>query len=72
MYEIMRINNKCDVFGIEKTHDNKYRIYKDDRNAIKKSDAILYDDFFIWRDIEPFKTLQDCYKFMVSHINDLM
>lgn len=72
MYEVMKINDKCNVFGIEKTHDDKYRIYKDDRNAIKKSNAILYDDFFLWYDIEPFRTLEACYNFMTSNINDLM
>ena len=72
MYELMRINNKCDIFGIEKTHDEKYKIYRHDTNAIAKTDAILYDDIFIWNDIESFETLTECYKFMVSHVDDLM
>ena len=72
MFECMKINNKCDIFGIEKTSDNKYVIYKDDSNAIMKTNAVLYDDYFLWSDIEPFETLEGCYNFMVSHINDLM
>ena len=72
MYEVMRINNKCDIFGIEKTHNGEYRIYKDDRSALKRTDAMLYDDVFIWCDIKPFATLTTCYKFMVSHIEELM
>ena len=72
MYEVMRINNKCDVFGIEKMYNNEYKIFKYDSNAIKKTDAILYDDVFIWCDIKPFATLATCYKFMMSHIDKLM
>lgn len=71
MYEVMRTNNKCDVFGIE-AHNGEYRIYKDDRNALKKTDAMLYDDVFIWCDIKPFTTLTACYRFMMSHIEELM
>ena len=72
MFECMRVNNRCDVFGIEKTSDNKYIIYKDDTNAIMKTNAVLWDDLFLWLDIEPFETLEKCYDFLVSHINDLM
>ena len=72
MFECMKINNKCNIYGIEKTSDNKYIIYKDDTNAIMRTNAVLYDDFFIWLDIEPFETLEKCYDFMVSHIDDLM
>lgn len=72
MYEVMRINNKCDVFGIEKMYNNEYKIFKYDSNAIKKTDAILYDDVFIWCDIKPFATFETCYKFMISHLEELM
>lgn len=72
MYEVMRINNKCDIFGIEKTHNNEYKIYRHDTNARAKTDAILYDDVFIWCDIKPFATLATCYKFMTSHIDELI
>lgn len=40
--------------------------------ALMKTNAVLYDDYFLWSDIEPFETLECCYNFMVSHINDLM
>ena len=46
MFECMKINNKCDVFGIEKTNNNKYVIYKHDSNAVMKTEATLYDDLF--------------------------
>ena len=72
MFECMRINNKCDVFGIEKTNNNKYIIYKHDSNAVMKTEAVLYDDYFLWSDIGAFETLKDCYNFMISHIDDLM
>ena len=68
----MQINNKRDIFAIEKTNNNKYIIYKHDTNACMKTDAVLYDDYFLWSEIEPFETLESCYNFMVSHINDLM
>ena len=72
MFECMRIDNKHDVFSIERTSDNKYVIFKHDTNALMKTNAVLYDNYFLWCDIEPFETLTGCYKFMVSHINDLM
>ena len=72
MFECMKINNKCDVFGIEKTRNNQYVIYKYDSNAMLKTDAVLWDDLFLWLDIEPFETLEKCYDFMTSHIDDLM
>ena len=72
MFECMKINNKCDVFGIEKTRDNKYVIYKYDSNAMMRTDAVLYDEIFHWLEIEPFTSLERCYDFMVSYINDLM
>ena len=72
MFETMKINNRCDVFGIEKTSNNKYIIYKYDSNAMMRTNAVLYDDLFIWLDIEPFETLEKCYDFLVSYINDLM
>ena len=72
MFECMRIDNKRDVFSIEKTNNNKYVIFKHDANALMKTNAVLYDDYFLWSDIEPFETLERCYNFMVSHINDLM
>ena len=72
MFECMKINNRCDVFGIEKTSDDKYVIYRYDSNAMLKTDAVLYDDLFMWLDIEPFETLEGCYDFLVSYINDLI
>ena len=72
MFECMKINNKCDVFGIEKTSDNKYVIYRYDSNAMMRTNAVLYDGIFPGIEIEPFKTLEKCYDFMVSHIDDLM
>ena len=72
MFECMKINNKCDVFGIEKMSNNQYVIYRYDNNAMLKTDAVLWDDLFLWLDIEPFETLEKCYDFMVSHIDDLM
>ena len=72
MFEYMKINNKCDVFGIEKTSDNKYIIYRYDSNAMMRTNAVLYDDLFMWLDIEPFETLENCYNFMMSYIDDLM
>ena len=72
MFECMRIDNKRDVFSIEKTNNNKYVIFKHDTNALMKTNAVLYDDYFLWLDIEPFETLEKCYNFMASYINDLM
>lgn len=72
MFEFMQVNNKCDVFGIEKTRDNQYVIYKYDNSAMMRTDAVLYDNIFMWLEIEPFTSLERCYDFMVSHINDLM
>ena len=72
MFECMQINNKCNIFGVEKTRDNKYIIYKYDSNAMMRTNAVLWDDLFLWLDIEPFETLEGCYNFMVSYINDLM
>lgn len=72
MFECMKINNKCNIFGIEKTSNDKYVIYKYDSNAMMRTNATLYDGLFIWLDIEPFETLEKCYDFMVSHIDDLM
>ena len=72
MFECMQVNNKCDIFGIEKTSDNKYVIYKYDSNAMMRTNAVLYDDLFMWLDIEPFETLEGCYEFLASYINDLM
>lgn len=72
MFETMKINNKCDIFGIEKTSDNTYVIYKYDSNAMMRTNAVLYDEIFCWLEIEPFTSLERCYKFMVSYINDLM
>ena len=72
MFECMRIDNERDVFGIEKTSNNEYVIYKYDSNAMMRTDAVLYDDLFMWLDIEPFETLEKCYDFMASYIDDLM
>ena len=72
MFEWMQVNNKCDVFGIEKTSNNQYVIYRYDNNAMMKTNAVLYDEIFHWLDIEPFETLERCYDFMISYINDLM
>lgn len=72
MFECMRIDNRRDIFAIERTNNNKYVIYKHDTNAIMKTNAVLYDNYFLWSDIEPFKTSEECYNFMVSHIDDLM
>ena len=72
MFEYMKINNKCDVFGIEKTSDNQYIIYRYDSYEMLKTDAVLYDELFMWLDIEPFETLEKCYDFMMSHIDDLI
>ena len=72
MFECMQINNKCDVFGIEKTNNNKYVIYKYDSNAMMRTDAVLYDSIFPGIEIEPFTSLKKCYNFMASYINDLM
>ena len=72
MFECMKINNRCDVFGIEKTRDNKYIIYKYDSNAMMRTDAVLWDGIFPGIEIEPFETLKGCYNFMISYINDLM
>lgn len=72
MFECMRIDNRRDIFNVEKTNNNKYVIYKHDNNAVMKTEAVLYDDYFLWLDIEPFETLENCYNFMISHINDLM
>lgn len=44
MFECMQVNNKAVIFGIEKTRDNKYVIYKHNRNAIMKTNAVLYDN----------------------------
>ena len=57
MFECMKIDNKYDVFGIEKTSNNQYVIYKYDNNAMLKTNAVLYDDYMLWSDIEPFETL---------------
>ena len=72
MFECMRIDNRRDIFNVERARNNKYVIFKHDTNALMKTNAVLYDDYFLWSDIEPFETSEDCYKFMVSHINDLM
>ena len=72
MFECMKINNKCDVFRIEKTSNNQYVIYKYDSNAMLKTNAVLYDGIFPGIDIAPFETSEDCYNFMVSHIDDLI
>ena len=72
MFEYMKINNRCDVFGIEKTSNNKYVIYRYDSNAMLKTNAVLYDDLFMWLEIEPFETLEKCYNFMVAYIDDLI
>ena len=72
MFECMRIDNSRDVFGIEKARNNKYVIYKHDSNAVMKTEAVLYDNYFLWSDIGTFETLKGCYNFMISHINDLM
>lgn len=72
MFECMQINNKCDIFGIEKNRKGEYVIYKYDSNAMMKTNAVLYDDLFVWLEIEPFETLEGCYNFMMSHIDDLM
>ena len=72
MFECMKINNRCDIFGIEKTSNNQYVIYRYDNNAMLKTNAVLYDDLFMWLDIEPFETLEKCYDFMTSHIDDLI
>ena len=72
MFKYMKINNKCDVFGIEKTSDNKYVIYRYDSNAMMRTNAVLYDGIFPGIEIEPFETLEKCYNFMVSYIDDLM
>lgn len=72
MFECMQVNNKCDIFGIEKTSDNTYVIYKYDSNAMMKTNAVLWDELFMWLDIEPFETLEKCYDFMMSHIDDLI
>ena len=72
MFEYMKINNKCDVFGIEKIGNNQYIIYKYDSNAMLKTNAVLYDGIFPGIEIEPFTSLEGCYDFMVSHIDDLM
>lgn len=72
MFECMKINNKCDIFGIEKTSNNTYVIYKYDSNAMMRTNAVLHDEIFLWLEIEPFTSLERCYNFMVSYINDLM
>ena len=72
MFECMQVNNKCDVFGIEKTSNDKYVIYKYDSNAMMRTDAVLYDGIFPGIEIEPFETLEKCYDFMVAYINDLI
>ena len=72
MFECMQINNRCDIFGIEKNRKGKYVIYKYDSNAMMRTDAVLYDEVFCWLEIEPFETLEKCYDFMVDYINDLM
>lgn len=72
MFECMQVNNRAVIFGIEKTRGNKYVIYKDNRNAVMRTDAVLYDNILLWIEIEPFETLKDCYDFMISHIDDLM
>ena len=72
MFECMQINNKCDIFGIEKNRKSEYVIYKYDSNAMMRTNAVLYDDLFLWLDIEPFTSLERCYDFMVSYIDDLI
>ena len=72
MFEYMKINNRCDVFGIEKTSNNQYVIYRYDSNAMMRTDAVLWDGIFPGIEIEPFETLEKCYNFMVSYINDLI
>ena len=72
MFECMQVNNKCDIFGIEKTSNNTYVIYKYDSNAMMRTNAVLYDEIFCWLEIEPFESLERCYNFMVAYINDLM
>ena len=72
MFEYMKINNKCDVFGIEKTSDNKYVIYRYDSNAMMRTNAVLYDEVFCGLEIKPFETLERCYNFMISYIDDLI
>ena len=72
MFEYMQINNKCDIFGIEKTSNNQYVIYRYDSNAMLKTNAVLWDGIFPGIEIEPFTSLEGCYSFMVSYINDLM
>ena len=70
--ECLNINNKCNIFGIEKNRKGEYVIYKYDSNAMMKTDAVLWDEIFMWLEIEPFTSLKRCYDFMVSYINDLM
>ena len=72
MFECMRVNNKCDIFGIEKNRKGEYVIYKYDSNAMMKTDAVLWDGIFPGIEIEPFTSLKRCYNFMVSYINDLI
>ena len=72
MFECMQVNNKCDIFGIEKTRKGEYVIYKHDSNAMMRTNAVLYDEIFMWLEIEPFETLEKCYDFMVSHVDDLI
>ena len=72
MFECMQINNKCDIFGIEKNRKSEYVIYKYDSNAMMRTNAVLYDEVFCWLEIKPFETLERCYDFMVSYIDDLI
>ena len=50
---------------------NLFGKYKDRLNCFFNN-AVLYDDLFMWLDIEPFETLEKCYDFMVSYIDDLI
>ena len=72
MFECMQINNKCDIFGIEKNRKSEYVIYKYDSNAMMRTNAVLYDEVFCWLEIKPFETLERCYDFMISYIDDLI
>ena len=72
MFECMQINNKCDIFGIEKNRKSEYVIYKYDSNAMMRTNAVLYDEVLCWLEIKPFETIERCYDFMVSYIDDLI
>ena len=41
MFECMRVNNKCDIFGIEKNRKGEYVIYKYDSNAMMRTNAVF-------------------------------